>query len=309
MSQDEEAGRSPRASAASARKGARKLSQPGRAAEGIAGQLGVAAFSEAPWRPVLSDDEVAALEREITDDDLADPQDPKERARVANARRRLADHALLEQLIACEFSGPLFDVTVTEFAAYGIAIMMAWMRTGQIIRQCALKGRPLALGSFTPGQWSRDDRLELSLETTARALKNFIEDVLKPRKWDHRRGATLKTFFVGACLLQFPNNFDRWAGEQKRWTRVVAPELADPELTENGADQGCDFQWSDPTAEAALRRWKVQEALETIEDPKTRDAARLVYMNGYNHAEAGQAVGLSARAVEGRLRRLRRRSQ
>jgi len=133
---------------------------------------------------------------------------------VRNAQRRLADHALVKELAAAGFEGPVFDVAVTEFASYAIAVLMAWMRTGEIFGKCKAKGRPV---SGSTSDWSRDDRLEIAVETTARALKYFLGEVLVPGKWDHSRGATLKTFFVGACLLQFPNEYDRWAGEQRRW--------------------------------------------------------------------------------------------
>jgi len=51
---------------------------------------------------------------------------------------------------------------------------------------------------------------------TARGLRYFIGEVLKPGKWDYRRGATLKTYFIGACLLQFANVFHLWATGQRR---------------------------------------------------------------------------------------------
>ena len=34
--------------------------------------------------------------------------------------------------------GPVFDVAVTEFASYAIAVLMAWMRTGQIFGKTAV---------------------------------------------------------------------------------------------------------------------------------------------------------------------------
>lgn len=283
----------------------RLASAPASSRAGIPGQAGAPASQAAPWHPAVQDDEVDAVEREIVDDDLAVPQDPQERARVDNAGRRLADRALLDELIATGFTGPVFEIAVTEFAAYGIATMMAWMRTGEIVKQCKVKGRPLpALGGLVAGQWTRDDRLEIAIETTARALRFFINEVLRPGKWDHRRGATLKTFFVGSCLLQFPNVFDLWAGEQKRWGQVNAAEPATEDATDMLRRDAC---WSDPTCEIVIRDQITKAALDGIADPRTRSAAHLV-MLGYTFAEAGAMVGLSAAAVEGRLYRLRRRS-
>jgi hypothetical protein len=242
-------------------------------------------------------------ECEITDDDLAVPGDPRERARVENAARRLADRQLVDELEAAKFTGPVFDVTVNELAAYGIAILMAWMRTGEIVRRCLARGRPLADAGRFAAQWSRDDRLEIAVETTARALRYFVEEVLKPGRWNHRRGATLRTYFVGACLLQFPNIYELWVNEQKRWGVV---ELAEPGTEETWEPGRGDGAWSDPTADEVIRRQQVNEIFADITDPRTRKAAQMV-MLGYEYADAGAEVGLSADAVCGRLYRLRRR--
>lgn len=305
MTQAEEAGATPRTASAPARRHARKAGLPRPDDQHTAGQDCPLAAHAVAWHPPLRDDEVDAVEREITDDDLRAPADPHEHALVENACHRLADRMLLEELTATGFTGVLFEVAVTEFAAYGIAVMMAWMRTGKIVSQCKARGRPLALGSAA-GRWTRDDRLEIALETTGRAMRFFIENVLKPGKWDHRRGATLKTFFVGACLLQFPNVFDLWANELRRWDQVNTTELGADETTADGASR--DACWSDPTGDTVIRRQRTQEALSEIKDPRTRRAVEMV-MGGHTFKEAGKAVGLSAEAVEGRLYRLRRRPQ
>ncbi len=244
----------------------------------------------------LRDSELDKLE--LTDDDLQSPADPAERARIENAERLLADHALLEELAAAGFTGPMFNVAKTEFATYGIAVLMAWARTGQIFPKCRAKGRPLS----TPApEWSRDDRLEIVIEATAKGLQYFLDEVLKPGKWDHRRGATLRTYFVGACLLQFPNAYEVWATEQRRWAQHDGEDAL-----EHAVVRG-DPQWADPTGDAAVRACAAHECLAGIPDPRTRQAAWLVHGLEASLAEAGAAVGLSADAVEGRLYRIRRR--
>lgn len=287
MGRAEEAGRPPRIAPAPARTG--RSRPPGSAASDAA------ARPEPAWAPPR-ENEVDEVERELTDDDYQSPADPVERTRVRNAQRRLADSALVGELAAAGFAGPVFEVAVTELASYGIAVLMAWMRTGQIFGKCLIKGRPV---SGVTSEWSRDDRLEIAIETTAKALKYFIDDVLQPGKWDHCRGATLKTFFIGACLLQFPNVFDRWAREQRRWGQPEGDEAL-----EHAVVRG-DPQWADPTGDAAVRACTVRERLAEIPDRQTRQAAWLVNAYGASHAEAGAMVGLSAGGVEGRLYRLR----
>jgi hypothetical protein len=100
--------------------------------------------------------------------------------------------------------------------------------------------------------------------------------VLKPGKWDYHRGATLKTFFVGACLLQFPNVFEVWATEQRRWAQLDLDE----EETLDDAVGGGGLQWADPTGDAAARICTAHEYLAGIPDPRTRRAAWLVFAHG-----------------------------
>ena len=240
---------------------------------------------------------------EVADEDLAVPGDRLERAKVDNAARLLADRALVGELAAAGFTGPVFDVTRNELAAYGIATLMSWMRTGRIASECLAHGRPLSGAEQVMGRWSRDDRLEIAVEATARALKYFIDKVLRPGKWSHRRGATLRTYFVGACLLQYPNVYELWVTEQKQWELVDLAEPSSEVLVARGHGDG---YWADPVADAVIRSREASEILDGIRDPQTRAAAEQV-MQGCNYAEAGAAAGLSAAAVEGRLYRLRRR--
>lgn len=283
MGNAEEAGRPPR----KARQSGRSRS-PGHAAQDKKVQPG-------EFRPGLRDRDVDAIERELTDDDFGSPA---QRARAENAMRRLADHALVEELRAAGFAGPVFEVAQTELAAYGISVLMGWMRTGQIFARCKASGRPL---STSAPQWSPDDRLEIAIETTARGLRFFVDHVLKPGRWDYQRGTTLRTYFIGACLLQMPNVFDGWLTEQRHWAQV------NDEIPLDDAAGG-DPQWADPTGDAVLRACEIREWLDSITDPKTRHAAWLVLAHQASHQEAGEAVGLSADAVEGRLYRLRRPS-
>ena len=63
--------------------------------------------------------------------------------------------------------------------------------------------------------------------------------------------------------------------------------------------------WGDPVAGAVVSRQHVREVLAGIQDPRTRKAAVMV-MLGYEYADAGAELGLTAEAVGGRLYRLRK---
>ena len=172
-----------------------------------------------------------AVECEIGDEDLVVPGDPRERARVDNAERRIsADRdPVVTTRRGAGFAGPAgLEVTVNGVRRVrGRDVSWPWTRTGEIARKCLDRGRPLPGADRVMAAWSRDDRLEIAVEATARALRYFVEDVLKAGRWNYRRGATLRTFFVGACLLQFPNVYEVWVNEQKRWDAVDLVEPGD----------------------------------------------------------------------------------
>ena len=54
------------------------------------------------------------------------------------------------------------------------------------------------------------------METVSKALHHFRVDVLMKKKWDYRKGATLRTYFVGQCLIRFANIYRAWYGNEAR---------------------------------------------------------------------------------------------
>jgi len=97
--------------------------------------------------------------------------------------------------------------------------------------------------------------------------------------------------------------YSQVADEVQRWDQVHDKESPIEDFTE-----GQDARWADPTGETFLKTTVATETLNSISDPRTRHAAHMV-MLGATFAEAGKAVGLSAAAVEGKLYRMRKRSQ
>jgi hypothetical protein len=252
--------------------------------------------------PAIRDVVLDAVEAQLTDDDFGDRHT---QALAERAQRLLADQALVEELAAADFAGPVANLVKAELAAYGIPVIRAWIRTGEIVPHCRSIGRPVSLAVGGQLHWTADDRLELAIETVAKALDYFFRRVLSEDRWDYRKGASLKTFFIGACLLQFPNIYESWARAEHRWRRTndqsMTPEAA--ELAAPAADS-----WADPTAAAALRRSLRRHALELIEDPVTRRAVELI-LQGHTVRAAAEAVGLTEKALAGRIYRLQRKGQ
>jgi len=249
-----------------------------------------------------TEESVAALEASLCKDDYESTQ---QRAMAENLARREADRELISALARVGFTGPTQEMFEAELAAYTYPVMMAWTRTGEIIKRCKQKGRPLGICDTDAG-WSRDDRCELSTETVARALVFFRKKVLLAGVWDHTRGATIKTYFVGACLFQFPNVYQRWNTERRSWQDRCAVVVDDPEDPAGLRRLGSD----DNTEEHAIARHQLQQVMTELKDsyPDLRQVVQLQLL-GYTCAQAAAHLGLSARAIEGQWYRFRKQSR
>jgi DNA-directed RNA polymerase specialized sigma24 family protein len=247
----------------------------------------------------VSQDCVASIEKSICEEDYDGPQ---QQAMAQNLATRETDRQLIEHLAQDGFAGPDQMIFETELAGYGYPVMMAWTRTGEIMKRVAEAGRPLSIPDTGPG-WSRDDRSELSVETVARALVFFRNKVLVPGRWDPARGTTVKTYFIGACLGQFPNVYRRWAGERRRWQNTFVVALDDPDDPAGMAQ----VPSKDDPAYTAQTNHQVAQAMAELadKDPILHQYAQL-RLQGYPAAEAARQAGLSARAAEGRWYRFRK---
>lgn len=215
---------------------------------------------------------------------------------AADAARRKADAELVDLLTSHSFAGPQWDRFAEELCKYGIPVLMAWLATGQIFSATRNAGMRL-----TPSEedlealrQDRDARAEITYETIARAVRLFREMLIRGR-WDAAGGAGLKTYFVGAVVRSFPNVFNTWASERRRASRVNS--IVESELTDRPAVDNTN---------QVLDRMELQSLLASL-DLDTRRILTLK-MVGYTHDEIGGIVGLSAKAIEGRLYRLRSRS-
>jgi DNA-directed RNA polymerase specialized sigma24 family protein len=125
-------------------------------------------------------------------------------------------------------------------------------------------------------------------ETVAKALYHFRTDVLLKKKWDYRKGASLRTYFVGQCLIRFANVYRRWlANEMRNRPPLRADET---ELLER------DSKAKSPADEAA--DWAIaREALARVRDPRVR-RAMILRAVGRSHGEIAIELEVTERAVE-----------
>ncbi len=243
---------------------------------------------DAPACPA-ADDHATTPSTSSTALDELEIADEQARLAAESLERRQADLELHNELASADFRGPGWDRYAWELACYGYAVMMAWLETGAMFSQCAAKG--CNLGS-PPSEWTIDDRAGLANETVALAVNNFRQRALIGGKWTPHGGATLKTYFIGACIFAFPNVYRKWLHGRAALPQLTSFEYDDIDMSSPPQDPG----------EMAVTRLHVQEAFNNIPDHRTKCAVLLQEM-GYTYTEIGEILHISPRAVDGIIRR------
>ena len=115
------------------------------------------------------------------------------------------------------------------------------------------------------------------------------------RYWKAEKGAALTTYFIGACVLQFSSAYRAWAkARDRRW------------LT---ASQTAVAPWLDPNRSLAftdqVEMAQTVQQVFALAKPKQLPILGLLYQ-GYSQVEVAEQLGLTARAVEGHVYRLRK---
>jgi hypothetical protein len=244
-------------------------------------------------RCAASDDRVTTTPVSAAALDDVEVEDEQARLAAERLERRQADLELRNDLALADFRGPSWNTYAWELARYGYAVMMAWFKTGEIFTQCKAKG--CGVGQ-PPLSWASDDRTGLANETVALAVNNFKRQALIEGKWTYTGGATLKTYFIGACVYAFPNPYRKWLTERAAVQNLMSIEY---DVTDrSGRPQ-------DP-AEMAITRLHIQEGFDGIPDERTKSVVVLQEM-GYTYAEIGEILQITTRAVDGLVRRQHKR--
>ena len=72
--------------------------------------------------------------------DNVDVDDEQARLAAESLERRQADLELRNELALAGFRGPGWDRYALELARYGYAVMMAWLKTGEVFNHCKAMG-------------------------------------------------------------------------------------------------------------------------------------------------------------------------
>jgi len=217
--------------------------------------------------------------------------------RQKNLERRLADQQLLQVLADCDFTGPRYRWFEEELAAYAVAVLRGWMYSGHVFTLAKAHGYSMNPTEGELEELFRDDdaREELANMTVAMTLSRFKEQALVKGGWRFEGGASLPTYFMGACLYTFPNQFRARRVQRRRWRSAHYREacLLGPAVN--------------PTSNPAMivtGDMRVDDAMQRADE--TTRAILLLTFDGYTQDEIAEALDLaSARAVEGHLYRWR----
>jgi DNA-directed RNA polymerase specialized sigma24 family protein len=218
-----------------------------------------------------------------------------------NFERRIADQQLRDELAASNFTGRKYERFKDELARYGMSVLRAWMHSGHVFELVARRRFSLHPSDTELDELTRDSdaREELATMTVAVALPRFRERALVGGGWRYEGGSSLATYFMGACLYVFPNEFRRWRSARQKWGRAHDGEARTRGPAVNPA--------ADP-AVRAVGNTRVYDALKRA-DPRTRAIVSLV-IDGYSQKEIAELLGEdSVRAVEGVLYRWRTKEQ
>ncbi|MFJ9565961.1 hypothetical protein ACIRQQ_38710 [Streptomyces fuscichromogenes] len=217
--------------------------------------------------------------------------------------RRAADARIVDTLRADNFQGPRYEKTTTRLMDYGWRTITKWTGTGEIFMHARRAGRPVPVHMTSP-DWDADARAEVATDTVIAGLDLFVEHGLVRGKWNPNGGASLTTYFVGASIRSFRPVYIRWfRGVQLGQAELSLPP-ADPD-TEPGERDIPDQRATDPFYAAATHD-EIKRILPHITDTKVRRGLALRAL-GYTQQQAAAEVGLTEKALEGRIGRLRAR--
>ncbi|MGW7082578.1 RNA polymerase sigma factor [Streptomyces sp. NPDC054871] len=180
-----------------------------------------------------------------------------------------------------------------HLGAYGYGTLLRLIRSRQVYERCVGTKPPIrpTFDELETLRRSADERHVLASETVLAVLERQHKVWAT---WDARKGAALETYFVNALLLRFPTVFRAW---QRTRRSLPLPYGADV------AALSVEVTHLDP-ALAVVSRDALERALRTA-GPEVRAVLGLVAV-GYPHSDIADRLGISERAVEGRLYRFRR---
>lgn len=203
-----------------------------------------------------------------------------------NVDRLQGDADLVTSLALAKYEGPLWDYFSNELAKYGYAVIKSWVATKVIFARCKQKGFGLRV---LDRDFKQEEIEGLANYTVAKALHYFRANVLMKRRWDPTKGASLRTFFIGQCIFQFPNIYRDWLEEDERSRRHG--------FTDDMGEVDFHLPLTAPVERQVIATNMASQAMAEIRDPRVRRAMRMT-ADGFPQADIARVLGVSTKTVE-----------
>ncbi|MGW1887762.1 hypothetical protein [Streptomyces sp. NPDC001970] len=138
------------------------------------------------------------------------PRQRKEAQRLQESLdRRMADQQLVRLLAKDGFTGSRYEAFENKLVRYAISVLRAWMYSSWIFTMAGSCGYGLNPHELDLERLTSDSDLreELATMTVALALPRLRRRAFVEGSWTFEGGAGVTTYFMGACLYDFPNKF------------------------------------------------------------------------------------------------------
>jgi DNA-directed RNA polymerase specialized sigma24 family protein len=213
------------------------------------------------------------------------------------ARRIEVDRKIVESLIGDDVPEERFTKLSSRLMGYAWPILLKWMNTGEIFELCKRARKPLRQDAAMV--WTDDDRRGMATETVIVAWEYFRATALTKGGWKPGGGASLQTYFVGACILRFADVYGKWR----------RAHLLDRAMDELPTDEDKVLALSHNRPPDPCQQAVIQDEVRRLIRPMDDQLRQLVGLQaiGYSQREAAEQIGITAKAAERRLARYRNR--
>lgn len=207
--------------------------------------------------------------------------------------RLAGDLEVYRDLRSVRFIGREQALFEEALAKYGFAVIGAWISKRVMEQKCRQKPQLRNLHELEGVHLTQLDVEELTIDTVAAAVEGFRTNVLSVGKWDSKKGAALRTFFIGQCQFQYPEVARRW----KRQRRDIIPNLP---MGEEYLGRLTHSVLGNAEADI-IQAESITQHLGPVKRPDAR-LALVMKSHGYSNQQIADELGTSAKAVEGMLR-------
>ncbi|APA98833.1 sigma-70 family RNA polymerase sigma factor [Nocardia seriolae] len=128
---------------------------------------------------------------------------------MTDPERYPVEHELFELVRKAGFEGPAWRLLADRLVRHGLAVLGPWIRSGWIFTVAERKRMPLRPTPQERALVETRFAEDFVQETVTRALERFRRNAIDGDGWSPELGASLASYFIGACVLAFVEQFRR----------------------------------------------------------------------------------------------------